>query len=198
MWWSSQSGQACWHFMPAPFPYYRCYVGLFPVQFTHLVSKYRLSWIHSISTGWCNYQLKLDSVQCLPHVCLCNTYMVFWSLYYKIITHVCSNTVVSRKYAPPFATLASVQNAGGAYTWDATISLAISPPPPPSGTDKAWPHCLWEVRACRAATLRGNIPFQCFGCTCPPTHRLVPLHLACTFSSTTAVYLRLNAQISPR
>ena len=34
---------------------------------------------------------------------------------------------MSRKYAPPFATLASVQNAGGAYTWDATISLAITP-----------------------------------------------------------------------
>ena len=44
------------------------------------------------------------------------------------------NTVVSRKYAPPFATLASVQNAGGAYTRDATISLAITPPP--SGIDK--------------------------------------------------------------
>ena len=55
-------------------------------------------------------------------------------------------TVVSRKYAPPFATLASVQNAGGACTRDATISLAITPPPPPpppSGTDKAWPHCRW-------------------------------------------------------
>ena len=39
-------------------------------------------------------------------------------------------TVVSRKYAPPppFVTLASVQNAGGAYTRrDATISLAITP-----------------------------------------------------------------------
>ena len=47
-------------------------------------------------------------------------------------------TVVSRKYVPPFATLASVQNAGGAYTRDATISLAITPPPPPpsSSTDK--------------------------------------------------------------
>ena len=37
-----------------------------------------------------------------------------------------TNTVVSRKYAPPFATIASVQNAGGAYTRDATISLAIT------------------------------------------------------------------------
>ena len=36
-------------------------------------------------------------------------------------------TVVSRKYAPPFATLALVQNAGGAYMQDATISLAITP-----------------------------------------------------------------------
>ena len=35
---------------------------------------------------------------------------------------------MSRKYAPPFATLASVRNAGGgAYTRDATISLAITP-----------------------------------------------------------------------
>jgi len=41
---------------------------------------------------------------------------------------VCVYTVVSRKYAPPFAILALVQNAGeGAYTWDATISLAITP-----------------------------------------------------------------------
>ena len=38
-----------------------------------------------------------------------------------------SCTVVSRKYAPPFATLALVQNAGGAYTRDATIPLAITP-----------------------------------------------------------------------
>ena len=38
-----------------------------------------------------------------------------------------TNTVVSHKYAPPFATLALVQNAGGAYTRDATISLAITP-----------------------------------------------------------------------
>ena len=37
------------------------------------------------------------------------------------------NTVVSRKYAPPFATLALVQSAGGAYTRDATFSLAITP-----------------------------------------------------------------------
>ena len=38
------------------------------------------------------------------------------------------NTVVSRKYAPPFATLALVQSEGGAYTRDATFSLAITPP----------------------------------------------------------------------
>ena len=37
-------------------------------------------------------------------------------------------TKVSRKYAPHFATLALVQSAGGgAYTRDATVSLAITP-----------------------------------------------------------------------
>ena len=34
---------------------------------------------------------------------------------------------MSRKYASPFAILALVQNAGGAYTRDATISLVITP-----------------------------------------------------------------------
>ena len=34
---------------------------------------------------------------------------------------------MSHKYAPPFATLALVQNVGGAYTRDATFSLAITP-----------------------------------------------------------------------
>ena len=34
---------------------------------------------------------------------------------------------MSREYAPIFATLAIVQNAGGAYTRDVTISLAITP-----------------------------------------------------------------------
>ena len=34
---------------------------------------------------------------------------------------------MSFKYAPPFATLALVQSAGGAHTWDATFSLAITP-----------------------------------------------------------------------
>ena len=36
-------------------------------------------------------------------------------------------TVVFCKYAPTFANLALVQNAGGAYTRDATFSLAIIP-----------------------------------------------------------------------
>ena len=36
-------------------------------------------------------------------------------------------TVVSRKYAPTFANLALVRNAGGTYTRDATFSLAILP-----------------------------------------------------------------------
>ena len=51
-----------------------------------------------------------------------------WKLSYTC--YVEDSTVVSRKYAPLFATLASVQNAGGAYTRDATISLAITPPLP--------------------------------------------------------------------
>ena len=42
-------------------------------------------------------------------------------------THYSIYTIVSRKYAPPFATLALVQKAGGAYTRDTTISLAITP-----------------------------------------------------------------------
>ena len=36
-------------------------------------------------------------------------------------------TVVSHKYALSFATLASVQNPGGTFARDATISLAITP-----------------------------------------------------------------------
>ena len=39
-------------------------------------------------------------------------------------TYIYIYTVVSRKYAPPFAL---VQNAGGAYTRDTTFSLAIMP-----------------------------------------------------------------------
>ena len=43
-----------------------------------------------------------------------------------VVNGQCTSTLVSRKYAPPFATLALVQNVGGAYTRDATISLAIT------------------------------------------------------------------------
>ena len=43
------------------------------------------------------------------------------------MTRCMKSTVVSCKYAPPFATLASVQDTVGAYVWDATISLAITP-----------------------------------------------------------------------
>ena len=35
----------------------------------------------------------------------------------------------------------------------------------------------WYIINSRAATQRGNAPFQCFGCTRPPTHKLDPLHL---------------------
>ena len=64
---------------------------------------------------------------------------------------------MSRKYALPFATLASVQNAGGgAYTWDATISLAIMPSlPAPVKHD-----CRWGVPKCEASpsVRRRNAP----------------------------------------
>ena len=43
-----------------------------------------------------------------------------------IVDYIAAYTVVSRKYASPFATLALAQNVGGAYTRDATISLAIT------------------------------------------------------------------------
>ena len=41
-----------------------------------------------------------------------------------------NNTVVSRIYAPPFATLAIVENVGGAYMRDLTFYLANTPPLP--------------------------------------------------------------------
>ena len=50
----------------------------------------------------------------------------------------------------------------------------------------------------RDATVHGNAPFQCFGCTRPPTHKLDPLHPACSFSNTTAVYFKLKARNSVR
>jgi len=39
-------------------------------------------------------------------------------------------TVVSRIYAPPFVTLALVENVGGAYMWDPVFYLANTPPLP--------------------------------------------------------------------
>ena len=67
---------------------------------------------------------------CLPHT---QPYILLNSWYLvsrNCISSYSSYTVVSRKYAPPFATLALVQSVGGAYTRDATSSLAITPPPP--------------------------------------------------------------------
>ena len=57
---------------------------------------------------------------------------------------------MSREYAPPFATLASVQNAGGAYTRDATISLAITPSL--SIKHDSIVICRWGVEAKRKAS----------------------------------------------
>ena len=66
-------------------------------------------------------------------------------------------TVVSRKYAPSFATLALVQNAGGgggggggAYTRDATISPAITPSLPIK--HDAIVICRWGVEDKREAS----------------------------------------------
>jgi len=38
------------------------------------------------------------------------------------------DTVVSRIYAPCFATLVVVESVGGAYMWDLTFYLANTPP----------------------------------------------------------------------
>ena len=47
-------------------------------------------------------------------------------------------TVVSRKYAPPpFATLASVQNAGGGGLYGECDDFSCDYTPPPSVTNKA-------------------------------------------------------------
>ena len=64
------------------------------------------------------------------------------------------NTVVSRKYAPSFATLTLVQNVGGAYTRDTTISLAITPSLPGmkslpvGGGDQVWGVAEREAESC--------------------------------------------------
>ena len=72
--------------------------------------------------GICTYVFYLESCVSLLEGCM-HTCVI------PIGWYIC--TVVSRKYAPPFATLASVQNAGGgACMRDATISLAIRPPLP--------------------------------------------------------------------
>ena len=57
---------------------------------------------------------------------------------------------MSHRYTPPFATLALVQNAGGAYTRDATISLAITPSLPIKHDPIV--ICQWGVEAKREAS----------------------------------------------
>ena len=70
----------------------------------------RVVGLHQILAG--------NVITCLEPLQNCQCRFKFWG---------CSYTVVSRKYAPPFATLALVQTVGGAYTRDATFSLAITP-----------------------------------------------------------------------
>ena len=61
-------------------------------------------------------------------------------------------TVASHKYAPPFATLALVQAAGGAYTWDVTFSLAITP-----SLDRAVLWMLTSFLHCHSTTETLNL-----------------------------------------
>ena len=75
-----------------------------------------------------------------------------------LLTNFCVNvdTLVSRKYAPHFVTLASVQNAGGSYARDATISLAITPslPVPVKHDFTVGGVCVWGVGKARGIAER--------------------------------------------
>ena len=66
----------------------------------------------------------------------------------SILLWFCTCIIVSRKYAPPFATLALVQNAGGTYTQDVTISHAITPSLPIKDDSIVY---RWGVEAKREA-----------------------------------------------
>ena len=63
---------------------------------------------------------------------------------------------MSRKYAPPFATLALVQSAGGAYTQDATFSLVIIP----SLSREMW---MLASSLCCHSTGHGDLEPDCVG-----------------------------------
>ena len=63
--------------------------------------------------------------------------------------HLCMYSSVPQ-ICPPFQTLASVQNAGGAYTRDATISVAIRPSL--SIKHDSIVICRWGVEAKRKAS----------------------------------------------
>ena len=76
------------------------------------------------------------------------TYVCVYVVYMYVRMYVC--TVVPRKYAPPFVTLALVQNAGGAYMRDATISPAITPSLPIKHDSIV--ICRWGVEAKREAS----------------------------------------------
>ena len=56
--------------------------------------------------------------------------------------------------------------------------------------DLATPLALTEAAASCDATIPGIAPFQWFGYTCLPTHRLDLLHSACSFNNTTAMYFK--------
>ena len=66
-------------------------------------------------------------------------------------------TVVSRIYAPRFATLASI---GGAYMWDLTFYLANVPPLP-------GPRLDVDIGILQTVTEAGSTPI-CLRFSCPP------------------------------
>ena len=108
--------------------------------------------LHFVILSW--GILSLVHVVCLWVVFLLFFHFLVYSLWYTC-------TIVSHNYAPPFATLASVQNAGGGLVRGMWRFLSRLGPPPLSGTDKARPHCRWEMRAKREALLsarRGDAP----------------------------------------
>ena len=62
------------------------------------------------------------------------------------------------------------------------------------GNKAGYDIALFPGHVSRDTTVRRNAPLQCFGCTCPPTHRLDPLHSTYSFSNTMAVYFKWKAQ----
>ena len=95
---------------------------------THILSPRGWTWQY-LSSSWTNNHCKLVHIYCK---------FVHFYIFIFIIVH-CSNcleyTVVSRKYAPPFATFALVRK-GGYYVRGDNFSCDSALP-----SNRAWPHC---------------------------------------------------------